>query len=799
LSASKRACVISVVVWCASNLTGVATAQEPMTEEELSRHLTGVRAQLENPSNDISRREDLALEMASTLDRAAQAATDPAGRRRRWGQAIELLDWFLTQNPGSPRERQVRFQAAVYRWAQAQSWSQSGAVDPNDRKPREEALRALDDAIARYRTVGDGGDDKTLAENFRFRLAEALAGRAELEPAGSSGRRSREFEALSLLERAPAEPGLAGYWHLLKADLLRGSGKTVEAQAELDAALKAAPAPPEAEVAEIRMPLFFEQKKFDEAIAWVAASHLGAPAKALWASRARLAQLAELPAGDKRFAVETDLFHQLSALRKETSPESRRAILELARAAITLDARHPPENWDLLAEASAALGDPVKAAAHMATAASGAAAHGQSDLAAIYRMRGGGYLFQAGQLMEASALLAKVARGTAPASIRAKAGMLRALALGRAVAQGLPGSSTDQYAAALNQQVRDFPGDPTTAEARWMLGRLAAADSDGEKARSFWSAIPIGLPRWLDSRLALAELDREQIELAELNDDRRRVTELFQTALAFAKKSLADAQSDHAKTELMLALARLELAPRIGKPQEARDLCERISRAPATPAQQYRARLLRMAALVGVARYVEAEREAQSHTSWQVHTETNALFDMVRLLDECSVSSDTDLKQRRFGLVTKLLVEPLVADEEKLTPEQRGELAMRLTRSLLAIGADRDARRSLDTWRDLPQATTSDRLLRDLGDTYNRLEIYALDIDVQRLRLKNNTPGSLRWFDARYALALAYFHSDMLKEAAQLIDSTAILHPDLGGPALHDKFIRLRQRLGVKP
>ena len=123
---------------------------------------------------------------------------------------------------------------------------------------------------------------------------------------------------------------------------------------------------------------------------------------------------------------------------------------------------------------------------------------------------------------------------------------------------------------------------------------------------------------------------------------------------------------------------------------------------------------------------------------------------------------------------------------------------MRRTRALLFTGADREARRSLAAWRGVPQGT-SDRLLRDLGDTYNRLEAYSLDIDVQRLRLKNNPAGSLPWFDARYALALAYFHTGKLKEAAQLIDSTAILHPDLGGGVLHDKFIRLRQRLGIKP
>ena len=64
---------------------------------------------------------------------------------------------------------------------------------------------------------------------------------------------------------------------------------------------------------------------------------------------------------------------------------------------------------------------------------------------------------------------------------------------------------------------------------------------------------------------------------------------------------------------------------------------------------------------------------------------------------------------------------------------------------------------------------------------------------------KNLPSGSPLWFDARYGLALAYFHAGQQRESAQLIDATAILHPDLGGGTLQKKFIRLRQRLGAKP
>jgi tetratricopeptide (TPR) repeat protein len=236
----------------------------------------------------------------------------------------------------------------------------------------------------------------------------------------------------------------------------------------------------------------------------------------------------------------------------------------------------------------------------------------------------------------------------------------------------------------------------------------------------------------------------------------------------------------------------------VGRPDAARELCDRVRRLSESPGVQYRLRLYRLVAIVALGRYVEAEREAQSHSSWRAPNEQDDLLDAVRLLDQCASTADSDLRQRRFGLVLRLIVEPFVSGEEKTTPEDHTELAMRLTRALLFTGADREARRSLATWRGGPQ-TTIDRLLRDLGDTYNRLEAYPLAIDVQRLRLKNNPSGSLPWLDARYALALAYFHTGRLKEAAQLIDSTAILHPELGGNALHDKFIHLRQRLGVKP
>ena len=96
-----------------------------------------------------------------------------------------------------------------------------------------------------------------------------------------------------------------------------------------------------------------------------------------------------------------------------------------------------------------------------------------------------------------------------------------------------------------------------------------------------------------------------------------------------------------------------------------------------------------------------------------------------------------------------------------------------------------------------PQSTANDPLLRDLADIYTRLDAYELAVDVHRLRTRRTAPGSLAWLDARYGLALALYRSGKADEARRIIDATAILHPELGGGDLSEKFKRLRQRLQV--
>jgi tetratricopeptide (TPR) repeat protein len=787
--------------WGILIVTMAATAQQPapMSDAELSQHLATVRAQLANPGLDLGRREGLAQDMAGTLDRAAQSAPDPEVRRQRWAEAISLIDRFLRENPDLPLDRQLRLQAAVFRWAQAQTWVQAAAFEPFNTRHAERAAALLEDAIERLRSISAFGDRTTLGDNLRYRLAQAIADRAELEPAGSGPRKAREAEAMDLLEKPGTELGLGGFWHLLRSELLLRAGKPAEAGKELESALQAKPAPPEPEVFAIKVPLMIGEKQYAGAMQAVDASHLEAPIRGLWKVRIRLAELKGTPEGDEHKRIHAELYRDVLALKGSQASESRLALLELARAGIEPGPDEPPDAWDALADAYQRAGEPAKAAAAEMQAADRAAAGGQAAAAAGYRLRAGAFLFQSGRFVEADVPLSRVADDPASGPVRPRAGMLRALARGRALASGQPGASMAAFSEALERQVRDFPNDPATDEARWLLGDLAlGSSSDRDRARALWTAIAAGSPRWLDARLAIASMERDELDRQLINPDRQRLALSFARADKFLADSIRQARSEDATGRLQLARARLNLVPIAGRPEAARDLCDAVARLPVSPAVLYRARLLRMIALVELGRYIEAEREAQTHSDWDLPAEHAVLFDAVRLLDQGASIATTDLRQRRFGLVLKLLLESVLTLDQKFETSQLIELKMRMTRALLFVGDDIEARRSLTTWKGTPDAN-SERLLRDLGDTYNRLEVYSLAVDVQRLRIHNNAAGSMPWFDAKYALALAYFHTSQYKDAAQLIDATAILHPDLGGGELHEKFIRLRQRLGEKP
>lgn len=781
---------IVVVAWAGA----AEPRRQPPADDELARHLATLRADIDNPGLEVEHRLDLVFEAANMLDRAALAEATPAARQRRWDLAVEVIDQFLKREPDPPRERVLRLRAGVYRWAVARGWREAWRLDPALAAAKQHAREALDDSIARLRAITGRGDDLAVVDESRYRLAQALADRADFEPAGSAQRRTYEAEAQGLLEPPTTLPELLGYWHLLEADLFARADKTAEAERALKASAASTPPPSERELVEARSALSSELGRYDEAAAAIAASRLEPKVKALATLRVRLAQHASPGAQADRKGADRDLWRSVRVLRDgAATPETRLGLIALAQSGVEPDRDDPVEDWEALAQAQAQVGQPEKAGRSLEKAAERAA--NEPAKAAEFRLQAGAYYYRAGRFSEAQQVLDRIVADPTAGAIRPRAGMLRALALGRAVALGLPGASAALYERALERQIEDFPSDPSTDQARQLLAGRIVESGDLEKGRALYQAVSPGSPHWLESRLALAELDRAELVKLSLNPDSDRLKAVYKRASAFMAASVAQAREGDA-AELELAWARLALEPDLGDPARARDLCDRVLAAGGDSRVRYRARLYRLIALVELGRYIEAEQAANSHASWFFPDVIDVLVDAARLLDHGAGSADNDLRTRRFGLVLRILIEPLLGENQDLPREQRGELALRLTRALMHTGDDRAAKRSMNDWRGLPGAT-SEPLLRDLGETYARLGASALAIDVERLRIKNNPSGSLAWLDARYALALAYFRTGKAKDAGQLIDATAILHPDLGGGKLREKFLRLRQRIGM--
>src|SRR5262245_18888504 len=80
---TRRLVLIPVVV-TASSLAAYAQAPRRGQGEELEKHIAAQRRQIEDTTRPMVEREHIALELAATLDRAAQAAKTLEGRRSRW-------------------------------------------------------------------------------------------------------------------------------------------------------------------------------------------------------------------------------------------------------------------------------------------------------------------------------------------------------------------------------------------------------------------------------------------------------------------------------------------------------------------------------------------------------------------------------------------------------------------------------------------------------------------------------------------------------------------------------------------
>ncbi|WP_435015941.1 hypothetical protein TA3x_003498 [Tundrisphaera sp. TA3] len=773
----------------------LAGGPTPVKGQAVGPDLAKVRAELANDSTPIAERATRALDTAAELDRLAQEARTVAERRARWAEAATLLEEFARTNPDADATPLVRFQSAVYLWAEGRSFADRVDTAPADEAARASASDRMDRAIALLRLAGvepkPGDAAGTLAQNVRFRLAQALADRARLGRDGEPGRVEAEREAVGLLERSIADPKLRGFARLLRAELNNRLGHYNQAQIDVDEAEKAVPPPDPGALARARVAALIGRAQYAEARKAADAARADEATRGWLAIRVLLAQRRGATPGSDREALDAEVFGIAAGLRASPRPEAARALIEVAGAIDEPGETRPLDWWDTLAEGQLRLGNPARAGRLLAKGADLADA-GPPDRVASARMKAGACLFEAEKFAEAEKQLARVADDPqAPGDLRARAGMLIALSRGRALSLKQPGAALDAYYRALEDQVRRFPDAPATGEARWLLGKVRRGEGRRDEAVALWSAVPRDHARWLDAQLAATDLLRAAVEEERISRDQRAIARKLEEARDLLARAERAATAGNEAVEIALRVALLELIPGVGKPGVALDACERILKGGARPDQHEQARLVRVVALARDGQLIEAERSARD----EVRAASPAsLLAPLRLLDRIASEADGDLNRRRLGLVYKVLAGRLTQGLGSIPERSRDEARLRVARSLVFAGDPMAARREIAAWGG-PSEGFDDGQLRDLADMYFRLEAYPLAADAERLRTSKLPAGSPAWFDARYNLSLAHFRSGKAKEARQIIDATAILHPELGGGELRDKFTKLRQRL----
>ncbi|WP_169975959.1 tol-pal system YbgF family protein [Tautonia rosea] len=777
---------------------------EPLSDREIEELVASARTRFKQATIDREERGKYALDVADRIDSAARAEPTAGLRSTRWNQAVALLDEFLKGDPSHPLALSIALQAGVYRWAEGHTWALQFERSPGNSGAKVEGIKALDDAIARLRRLWTETnrlpESELMAQNIRFRYAQALVDRANLEDDPGMALDLRQ-QALGRLRGLPIVPPLGGHVALLKARLLVEAGQIREAE-QAFAEAEEQDGPGEADRVDTKVAILLADKQFDEAIAFIDRSELDRPSKDFRAVRVRARQWIDLFPGRERSEAETDAITRVRRLRLAEHPDANAALASLAATIFEPDDRDDPGLWELMAEGHLALGDVDQAVRLNQAGADHAERLGDLERAWLMRYRAAATLVRAGRTAEAVQALAPIAataqssESPAPADQRANGSLLYALALGRlASTPGQDGTVRASYEAALEDHIAAFPDDPTASEARWILGQLRASVGRDRDAIALWSEVPAGHARWRESRLALVETHRKTIESLLLADRTREARD----RLIEARTALDDARSEATdpidRNALDLSRAELELTPGLGSVEDALVILDRLVATEVLADRRDHARRLRIVAQAVAARETDAERNARAELE---QSEPEQIVDLAARLDRAA-SSLSDPARRRVSAISRLLTERVLSQSNTLDPSLRARARVIRIRGQIDMGDLDGARRAAESWSgDLDASRLPAELIAPLADALDRLGLYHQAADAHRAVIAASTPGSSRWLEARYGLAVAYYRTSRPTEARRLIDGTMALHPDLGGNNdLRDRFLRLRRRLAT--
>lgn len=762
-------------------LTAVAVGgQAPPLDGELRAYLAEMQGRIHDSGREVGERQRLALEAARALDRAAAEMGPLSERWAAWSEAAQLLETVPEPLLAGSRGDEIRYQAAVLRWAIARGHARRLALNPTEDRDRAAALAGLEDVARRLKAIADrvAGMDQGHDEGLRLQRARVEVELAELWAEGGPERREHETHALDLVSAAFTEAGPRTEGLALQVDLLNRLGRYDDATCLLNE--RGQELSPGAR-SRARAASLARQGRFAAALALVEGPDFDPAVREMARFDVEAMRWRSLSAGPEQDRVAAHLGELAEHM---TEPGRRQARIALARLLGTPDPASSPLLLESVAEGQALLGQPAGAAELLASAARAEDSREQVDRARALGYRAASYFIAAGQAGKAIPLLQSLVDGPQSTTQRPQADLMLALVLDRT-------GETTRAGMVLDGIVAAFPGSTQADEARWVLGKRCLEAGQDEAASGYWGGISARSTRWLEafeleftSRLAALE--------PYADEDPGPLPTVIAGLRTYLGKCAEAARRSEQKAAVELARLRLEISPAVRPPDSSTTVLARLRAMPLTGPQRRRSEWAQVALEARRGRYAEAAGHARA---WRDRALAEERLECARWFDRAAIRAGSDLERRRFGELAYLMLEGVDGGNSGQSGTMSTEAGILKARARAFRGGPTTARRELAELGLEPSALARGDLalaaetLRALGELAEARSFY------QELG-KRSAEGTRDWFAARLGIARCHEAGDHRRAARQVIEATQLLHPDLGGDRLRAQFERLRNKLG---
>ena len=338
-----------------------------------------------------------------------------------------------------------------------------------------------------------------------------------------------------------------------------------------------------------------------------------------------------------------------------------------------------------------------------------------------------------------------------------------------------------RYAALLSEHVAKWPQDATTAQARVWLGRLRQRQRDWPAAVAAFAGISPTSAAANDAVAGLADCFAAQFAAIHNSGQVVATNEAERVFASFAPglpERVNDPQLPLARRAAK-ALAQLWLEFTDDRSARAATLLAQLAATTDLPEdERLGIETLLVAADVGAGRIPAASERIATLKAVPAGEGAIAAGALNRMIAQQPAAARTQIAP----IVLRLF------ELRRLNEQQTGP-SLAEAQALATVGRTAEARR---VWETVAKAAPQD------GDVQEAFAEFLLTLPDRESTVAAQTKwreveraageSSPRWYRARLGLARCYLKSGDKARAVQLLELTAALHPDLGGPTLKAQF-----------